>query len=229
MLNKQEHENYMKQILKEIYTSEIKEYLAFKWWTLVYFQYWLDRFSTDIDLDLLDISQKAMVIDKIREILIMLWEIKNETVGDTHRWIFRYDTGVTMNIKVELNSRVWENNTYEILDIQNLYIKSMTKDSIFANKLVALSERFANRDLYDINFFFNRKFSINHNIIRERTGLWIEEFLWNLIVEIRENYKTNSILHGLGEVLDEKQKFWVKKNLLEDTIKQLNTYLSQLK
>jgi predicted nucleotidyltransferase component of viral defense system len=45
----------------------------------------------------------------------------------------------------------------------------MAPDSIFANKLVALYERFKNRDLYDINFFLKNKFPLNELVIVERT------------------------------------------------------------
>jgi predicted nucleotidyltransferase component of viral defense system len=45
----------------------------------------------------------------------------------------------------------------------------MSPDSIFANKLVALYERFKNRDLYDVNFFLKNEFPLNEGIITERT------------------------------------------------------------
>lgn len=41
--------------------------------------------------------------------------------------------------------------------------------SIFANKLVALTERNANRDIYDVYFFFKNYFPINRELIVERT------------------------------------------------------------
>lgn len=129
----------------------------------------LDRFSTDIDLDILDIEQENLIIQYMKELLIQFGDIKNETLGKTiHRWIFRYDEK-GMNIKIELNKRIWTNNTYEPQNINNIPISCMTPDCIFANKLVALSERFVNRDLYDIYFFFREKFPINEALITERT------------------------------------------------------------
>jgi len=131
--------------------------------------YKLDRFSTDIDLDVLDIAQEELIIQQMRKLLIIYGDIKNETLGKTmHRWIFRYDKK-SMNIKIELNKRIRTNNTYKIQYIDNIPISCMTPDGIFANKLVALSERFVNRDLYDIYFFFREKFPINEALITERT------------------------------------------------------------
>ena len=129
----------------------------------------LDRFSTDIDLDIIDVNQEALIIQYMKELLIKFGDIKNETLGKRmHRWIFRYDEK-SMNIKIELNKRIWTNNTYELQNIEGIAISCMTPDCIFANKLVALSERFVNRDLYDVHFFFREKFPINESLITERT------------------------------------------------------------
>lgn len=169
MLNSEVYEKYMKKILTAIFDNEIGKFLAFKGGTLVYLLHELDRFSTDIDLDIIDVSQEELIIQNMKELLIDLGDIKNETLGKTlHRWIFRYDEK-GMNIKVELNKRIWKNNTYGIQIIYNKPIRCMTSDCIFANKLVALSERFANRDLYDVHFFFREKFPINELLIIERT------------------------------------------------------------
>lgn len=135
------HEKYMKKIIKDIFSHEIGKLLWFKGGTLVYLVHNLDRFSTDVDLDLLDSKQEQGVIETMRNILPIHGEIKNETLGKTlHRWVFRYDEK-SMNIKVELNKRVWQSNTYHLQDIDGIAINCMTPDCIFANKLVALSER----------------------------------------------------------------------------------------
>lgn len=54
MLNNEIHEKYMENILTTIFADEIGKYLAFKGGTLAYRNHSLDRFSTDIDLDILD-------------------------------------------------------------------------------------------------------------------------------------------------------------------------------
>ncbi len=227
MLNNEIHEKHMKNILTAIFTDEIGQFLAFKGGTLVYLNYNLDRFSTDIDLDILDLNQEQAIIERIREILYRIGDVKNETLGKTiHRWMFRYDD-TSMNIKVELNKRIWQNNTYDSQIIENIPINCMTPDCIFANKLVALSERFYNRDLYDINFFFKHNFPIQELIIQERTSLSTNDFLHKFIDDLPNNFTESSILSGLGEVLDDKQKSRVKKSLLLETINQINNFLSK--
>ncbi len=225
MVNNQVHEKYMKNILTTIFTHQIGNFLAFKGGTLVYLLYKLDRFSTDIDLDLLDITQEQLVIENMREILIGLGEIKNETLGkNIHRWIFRYDEK-NMNIKIELNKKIWIHNTYIAQTISDVALSCMTSDCIFANKLVALSERFYPRDLYDVYFFFREKFPIKEALIQERTGLTSKKFLQKLIKELPNYFTATTVLTGLGEVLDSKQKNRVKKHLLVETIHQINTFL----
>ncbi|MEI7562727.1 MAG: nucleotidyl transferase AbiEii/AbiGii toxin family protein [bacterium] len=136
---------------------------------MTYMFHRLDRFSTDIDLDIIDINQESFIVQYMKELLIKFGDIKNETLGkNLHRWIFRYDEK-SMNIKIELNKRIWTNNTYKLQKIDSIAIACMTPDCIFANKLVALSERFVNRDLYDVYFFFREKFPINEALITERT------------------------------------------------------------
>ena len=104
----------------------------------------------------------------------------------------------------------------------------MTPDCIFANKLVALSERFYPRDLYDIYFFFREKFPINESLITERTGLSLTKFLKELIKEIPMHFTETTILTGLGEVLTDKQKAWAKKHLIHETVKLVQNHLDTL-
>jgi len=218
MFNQELHEQHMKTILKELFSSEIWKYLAFKWGTLTYFVHGLDRFSTDLDLDILDISKEQEIIQKVKEVLLRLGDVKNETLGKTiHRWIFRYNTD-SMNIKVELNKRVRENNNYELQTIDWEKILCMSPDCIFSNKLVALSERLYNRDLYDVWYFLGENFELNEKLINERTGQTIDTFVENLLEQFPTYFQENSILEGLGEVLTEKQKIRAKKFLLDETI-----------
>ncbi len=225
MLNKEIHEKHMKNLLFSIFTHKISDFLAFKWGTLAYLIYQLTRFSTDIDIDILDIKKEEQIIQGIREILLKYGEIKNETLGKTvHRRIFRYDER-SMNIKIELNKRIWQNNKYNHKNIENTQILCMTKECIFANKLVALSERFYSRDLYDVYFFFSQNFPICNAIIYERTGLNTKKFLQQLTKDLPKHFTENSVLTGLGEILDDKQKLRVKKFLLKDTIEKIKTHI----
>jgi len=210
MLNTDQHRTIMFNLIKDIFTSDIGKYLAFKWWTASYFLYQLDRFSTDLDFDLLDSSKN---IDKeLENIVQKYWTIK--------RWnklILSYGEH-EVNIKIDVNRVVWEKNKYEIVNFYWTDIRVQDKSTIFANKLVAITERHTNRDVYDIAFFFNHSFPINEDVIKERT--WND--LNNLLKKIKEKLenlpKEYKILDGLWEVLDPEQKKFVKNKLISNLI-----------
>jgi predicted nucleotidyltransferase component of viral defense system len=68
----------MLQILKDIYTdTSIAPFLGFKGGTAVYLFYKLERFSVDLDFDLLDQTKKDAVFDKITAILKNYGQLKD--------------------------------------------------------------------------------------------------------------------------------------------------------
>ena len=173
----------------------------------------------------LDLEYEEKIIEIVRKTLYQLWDIKNETLWKTlHRWIFRYDER-SMNIKVELNKRIRNSNTYNFQNIDGIKIRCMAPGSIFANKLVALYERFKNRDLYDVNFFLKNKFPINDEIIAERTWKNIKQLVEELIELLPIHYQQNNILAELWEVLTDPQKIWMKNRALDETIDLLQNLL----
>jgi len=95
----------------------------------------------------------------------------------------------------------------------------MKKEDMFANKLIALCQRrnVANRDLFDLNYFFSNHWDVNESIIKLRTGKSLNEYLEDCIKSI-EGVNNNQILHGLGELVNEKQKRLVKENLKKDLL-----------
>ncbi len=140
-----------------------------------------------------------------------------------HRRIFRYDEK-SMNIKVELNKRIRKANTYDIQNIDWMKIRCMSPDSIFANKLVALYERFKNRDLYDVNFFLKNRFPLNEGIIKERTWKNKKDLIKELIELLPVHYNKNNVLADLWEVLTDEQKIRMKNKALNETIELLKCF-----
>lgn len=226
MLNTSLHEENMRLVLKSVFSDEIGQFLAFKGGTLAYFCFGLDRFSTDIDLDLLDHKQEQRIVGSMMNILLSLGDVKNETLGkNLHRRIYRYDEK-NWNIKVELNKRDVTGNDYETQIIEDIPIRCMTREVSIAHKLLALSERFYNRDLYDVHFFFKNHFPFKQEIIQERSGKSPKELIRKLIEELPKHFTENSVLAGLGDVLTDKQKARVKPHLLDETIALLEQYIT---
>jgi len=106
----------------------------------------------------------------------------------------------------------------------------MKKEDMFANKLITLLERkrTANRDLFDLYYFFSEHWDINEDIIRLRTGYGLKECLKKCL-QVVEKINNKQILQGLGELIDEKQKDWVKKNLKRKILFLFNFYLEIIK
>lgn len=90
---------------------------------------------------------------------------------------------------------------------------------MFAHKLVAMIERglAANRDIFDVWFFLENNWQINEELVEKRTGMKFSNYLKECIKFI-EKLPDQRILSGMGELLDEKQKTWAKKNLKKYTI-----------
>lgn len=225
MLDAANHKSKLIHILKDIYAdAAIGPLLGFKGGTAVYLFYDLNRFSVDLDFDLLSISDEQNVFDRIKEILEEHGTIK-ESYKKRYTIFFRLSyTDNHQNIKVEINLRNF-GSRYEVKSYLGIAMKVMVKEDIVANKMVAMTERIgkANRDIFDTHFFLKNNWPINEQIIEQRTGLSMRHFLKKCINEL-ESMSNVGILSGLGDLLDAKQKAWVKNNLRAETI-----FLLQLK
>ena len=95
----------------------------------------------------------------------------------------------------------------------------MKHEDMFAHKLVAMIERnkTANRDIYDVHFFLNNNWEINKEIVEKRTEMKFTDYLKKCI-EFVENIPNQGILSGMGELIKEKQKDWIKSELKKNTV-----------
>ncbi len=219
MLRADKHREVMYFILRDIFASKYAKNLAFKGGTLCYFLYKLDRFSTDLDFDLvLPIENESAFFLEFTKILQKHGTLKEQLKKrSTYFFLLSYGTE-DMNIKIEINTRIWKANKYEVVNFFGTSILAMEKSTIFANKLVTVMDRtqLANRDIYDVYYLFKHLFPINEAVIEERTEKSLHEYLISLLEFLRKNVKKTNLLQGLGEVLDAKQKSFVKNKLLTE-------------
>jgi len=237
MLNREKHQLIMGQILKDIYSDiAIGPLLGFKGGTCAHFFYNLPRFSVDLDFDLLVVNEEnqKLVFDKIIGILSKYGEIKDQYIkGFTVFALLSYGDD-DHNLKVEINVRKLVESIkdhYEMKEYLGISMFVAKKDYLFANKLSALTLRTetAMRDVYDIHYFAKNNWDINAEVIKERTGKTIKEYLSDC-VDFVEKVKDNQMLQGLGELIDsEKEKAWVRNHLKADTIFMLKNYMSVIK
>ncbi len=232
-LNPPIHKNILFQILADIYSDNtIGPFLGFKGGTAAYLFYGLDRFSVDLDFDLLDEVKEEYVFEKIKKIIKKYGTLK-EAEKKRYNLIFilSYDQKIknAQNIKVEINRRDF-NSKYELKSYMGISMLVQTREDMFAHKLMAMYERLGktNRDIYDVWFFSKNNWQIKKEIVEKRAGLPFEAFLRKCVSAL-ESFNDRNILDGMGEILNEKQKSWVKANLKTETIFQLKLKLENEK
>lgn len=213
------HKTILFQILKEIYSdTQIGPFLGFKGGTAALMFYDLDRFSVDLDFDLLDESKEEVIFERITEIIG-----KYGTIREANRkrygifYVLSYGDSAR-HIKVEINRRQF-GSRYEIKTYLGVSMLVMVPEDIFAHKLMAMHERIGktSRDIYDVWFFLRQRFPINQQIVEERSGMTFDDLVRTCIHQL-EKMSNRHILDGVGELLTPSQKDWAKAKLREETI-----------
>lgn len=223
------HRTLLVQILKDIATeTKISPFLGFKGGTAVYLFYGLERFSVDLDFDLLNDAKKEVVFEGVKEILASYGTLKDSRKKRYNLFFLLSYEEKSHNIKVEINRRNFDSK-FEIKSYLGIPVKVMVREDMFAHKLVAMTERLGktNRDIYDVWFFLKNRWPINWKIVEHRTNLSPQSFLKKAIGAL-EKLSNRNILSGIGELLNEEQKKWAKNNLKTDTVFLLKVMLDSL-
>jgi predicted nucleotidyltransferase component of viral defense system len=226
MLDIGRHRFILVQILKDIYSNcEINTQLGFKGGTACYLFYGLPRFSVDLDFTLLNEVKREEVFLHTGKILSDYGDLKDAKAKRQTLFFLLFYEEHSTNIKVEVSLRTYPDR-FEVRNYLGIPMQVMIKEDIMAHKLVAFLDRHtvANRDLFDLWYFFKNNWDINREIVEMRTGKTLELYLKKCIERLR-SINTTYILQGLGEVLDEKQKQWVKNNLKKDLLFLMRSYL----
>jgi len=215
------HKNLLITLLKKIYSdSSLAPYLGFKGGTAAMLFYNLSRFSVDLDFDLLDIKQEEHIFKAITELLQQYGQVKSQDKRYSLFFLLVYNNKAVgaQNIKVEINKRTFGSH-YEVKQYLGITLQVMVKEDMVAHKLVAMHERIgkANRDIFDVWFFLSNHWQVNKKIIEERTHMSYKKFLQTCINDL-ESMGSQSILAGIGELLNAKQKAWAKTHLIPETI-----------
>ena len=216
------HRTILIHILKDVYTdADIGPMLGFKGGTAAYLFYNLNRFSVDLDFDLLDSTKEDLVFEKIKSILEAygsVVEARKKRFSFFYLLLYNNKIQHAYNIKVEINRRNF-GSKYEVKSYLGIPMKVMIREDMAAHKLVAMYEREGqtNRDIFDVWFFLKNNWPINEKIIEARTDLSVQQFLEQCI-DLLEKISDRGILSGIGELLDAKQKAWAKEKLRAETI-----------
>lgn len=232
-LNTAKHNNILTKILKDIFSDpSVAPFLGFKGGTAATMFYGLDRFSVDLDFDLIDPEKEDYIFERVKAILERYGKLKEVWKKRFNLfYILSYDNKDinAQNVKVEINRRGF-GSRYDVKSFLGISMQVMVKEDMAAHKLCAMYERITktNRDVFDVQFFLAHDWPINKKIVEERTGMKYKEFLKKCI-EIIEKIGDWDILAGVGELLNEKQKDWVRTRLKSEVLFSLRLALENEK
>jgi predicted nucleotidyltransferase component of viral defense system len=215
----------MVSLLKDIYDDiELATVLGFKGGTAHMLFYGLPRFSVDLDFNLLSQEKSKRVFQKIREILLRYGRIRDE--AEKHFGlicVLDYGAG-NRNLKIEISNRLFP-DSYEIKNYLSIPMVVMTKKDMFAHKLCALLDRkvLTSRDVFDVYFYMKDQTPVNREIVELRMQMGFEEYM-DACIERIEQQNPKKLLDGVGELIDEKLKSFVRTKLKQECLQLLRMY-----
>lgn len=225
MVNVNKHKFFLLQLLKDIYSDlELANYLGLKGGTALMFFYDLPRMSVDLDFNLLNSAKEKIVYAKVREIVLKYGKIFDEAMK-FYGPIIVLDYGVgERKLKVEISNRQWDNR-YEMKNLLGIHMQVMITPDMFAHKLCALLDRseVTNRDIFDSWFFMQKQTPINRKIVETRMEMLFADYLQRCIDHLEE-MSDRGLLNGLGELMDDDMKKFVRTKLRRETISLLRFY-----
>ena len=222
-LNK--HKFLLVQILKDIYSDlGLSACLGFKGGTALMLFHDLPRFSVDLDFNLLFPGKEEEINEKVREILTRYGTIFDEA-SKYHGLLVVLNYGVgERKLKIEISNRQFDDH-YELRDFLGITVRVMVMPDMFAHKLCALLDRklMAGRDLFDCWFFMSRRTPLNKEIVESRMKIPMSDYL-QLCLDRLEGLSDRGLLQGMGELMDEEMKTFVRTKLRTETIGLMKLY-----
>lgn len=208
--------------------------LCFKGGTCAAMQGYLDRFSVDLDFDVVGEKKDILTIQKeLEKIFLSLGlEIKDKSINAPQYFLKYINKNKERNtLKIDMTFPAVKANVYEkvrLVEIDRI-LNCETIETMFANKLVALIDRFeknssiAGRDLYDIHHFFTSGYNYNKNVILERRNIDdIKKFFIELKEFVNKNINQITIDQDLNVLLSQELFKSIRKNLKEEVLIFLN-------
>jgi predicted nucleotidyltransferase component of viral defense system len=223
------HKSYLNRLLIEIIDRPtLAHNLAFKGGTCSSMLGYLDRFSVDLDFDILKNANETVLRKEFHQVFDYLGF---KITGEFDKVLFfqlRYpnDPNKRNTMKVSCSNLAIKSNQYKVQyfpEIDRL-MNSQTIETMFANKLVAITDRYelhqtvAGRDIYDIHNFFIHGYSYHAPVIQERTGLKPQDYFGKLIDFIKAHVNQMIINEDLNTLLPNNRFQQIRKILLPETL-----------
>jgi predicted nucleotidyltransferase component of viral defense system len=233
------HKAYLLRTLTEIVDNPIlSTSLYFKGGTCASMMGILDRFSVDLDFDLKISANEKELRNEFYKIFDKLGFSLQQESQKALEFFLKYQNSPNQRntLKIDALNFIVKSNVYVpvFLPEINRTVNCQNRESIFANKLVAIKDRYdrkksiAGRDIYDIHYFFLKNLKYSERVIIERTGLQVKEYLIYLRNFINEKVNQTLIDQDLNTLLPVETFNKIRKTLKEETLMFLDNEISKL-
>ena len=229
----------MNRLLIEIIDQPVMVHnLALKGGTCASMLGYLDRFSVDLDFDVLKSADEAQLRLEFHQVFDYLGLIIVKEFDPALFFQLRYpnDPGKRNTMKVSASNLRVKANQYKVQYLTEIdrLANCQTIETMFANKLVAVMDRYdthrtiAGRDIYDIHYFFVHGYSYHAPVIQERTGLMPSAYLEKLTDFIKEHGTQTIINQDLNTLLLPGHFQQIRKILIPETLSLLTLEIIRL-
>lgn len=235
------HKAWLYRLLSSIYDNKLlASSLYFKGGTCAAMLGFLDRFSIDLDFDYVGRKNnlKSMRIELENAFKKLDLSIKDKS-RKVPQYLLKYPAkpDARNTIKVDITFPPPKANLYQPFKLNDIARVAMcqTIETMFANKLVALIDRFeknhsiAGRDVYDIHHFFMEGFRYDKQVIIERRGKNLASFFKELIIFIDKKINQDIINQDLNFLLPADKFRKIRKILKQETLMFLRDELKRVK
>ena len=235
------HKAWLYRVLVNIVDNQKLAALYFKGGTCAALRGLLDRFSLDLDFDYVgsqeDLPRVRKELKKIFSDLGL--EIKDES-KKVPQFFLKYPTNKISSrntLKIDITFPAPRANVYEPVRLNDIsrVVNCQDKRTMFANKLVAVLDRFkrngsiAGRDIYDIHYFFTSGHSYNTAVIKERTGLEPLSFFRELRNFVDKHINDTILSQDLSSLLPYETFRGLRKTLKLETIALISAEIERLR
>lgn len=206
----------------------LRNSLYFKGGTAAAMLGWLDRFSIDLDFDLKPGINKRKTREALNKVFKKLQLDLREEATKELFFVLKYEApkGMRNTLKVGIIDEAIKANVYRPSYLPEItrYALCQTKETMFANKLVAVTDRYkkyktmAGRDIYDIHHFFIQGFSYNEKVIKERTKKNPKQYLELLADFIEKKVTEKHLREDLNFLLPQDRLDAIIKSLKIETL-----------
>lgn len=233
------HKSYLNRLLIEIIDQPMLAHsLAFKGGTCAAMLGHLDRFSVDLDFDILKNADEVLLRTEFYKIFkyLDLMVINELAKGLFFQLRYPSEPGKRSTLKISASNIQVKANLYQVQYLAEIdrLCNCQTIETMFANKLVAVTDRYrmhqtiAGRDIYDIHYFFVHGIAYHAPVIVERSGVPVREYFEELIHFINTHVSQTAINEDLNALLPYRKYQQIRKILIPETMAMLKRELARL-